>query len=96
VKKGEEQSDAESSGLSSEKTREETHCDREHEIRITAKNITIPDWLEINDWGKNVLEILRERPKVSSDAGVDWNVPRSRDSEATAVSHDEGKAEPKV
>ena len=42
-------------------TRQAMHLDHEHELRITAMAITIPDWLEIDDWERNVLEILRTR-----------------------------------
>ena len=96
AEKEEVQSDAEAGRLNRPKTRDEMHFDREHEMRITAKKITIPDWLEVNDWERNVLEILRERLKVSSDSDVEWNEPRSRDSEATAVSGDGDRPEPPV
>ena len=77
-------------------TREGMHFEREHEISITAKHIIIPDWLEVNDWERNVLEILRERLKVELDPKSEWTEPTSRDSEATDVSSDEEKAEPAV
>lgn len=90
------QSDAESGRLGRWKTRVEMHFDREHEIKLTAKRIIIPDWLEVNDWERNVLEILRERLKVTLDANTDWDEVRSRNSEATAVSSEEEKHEPPI
>jgi HPP family len=94
AEKEEELSEAESGRLGRVKTREEIHYDREHEIKITKRRITIPNWLEVNDWERNVLEILRERLKVISDTGLEWNEPRGRESDATAVSGDEEKSEP--
>lgn len=70
---------------------EQVHNEREHEIKITAKRITIPDWLEVDDWERSVLEILRER--INVDAGLEWNGLMSRNSEATATSGDERTAE---
>jgi HPP family len=96
AEKEDDKSDAGSGRLSRIKTREEVHYDREHEIRISATRITIPDWLEINDWERNVLGILRERLKVDSAEGLVWDEPRSRGSETTAVSSDEEKCEPPI
>jgi hypothetical protein len=78
------------------KTREEMHFDREHEIKITKKRVIIPDWLEINDWERNVLEILRERLNVTLDPDFEWHEPGSRNSVATAVSADEEQGKPPV
>ena len=93
AEKEEAGSDAERGSLGRFKTRDEMHYDREHEINITATRITIPDWLEVNDWERNVLGILRERLKVVSAEGSE---PRSRGSETTAVSNDEEKSEPSI
>lgn len=94
AEKEEEQSDAESGRrLSRVKTREEVHYDREHEIKITAKYIVVPDWLEMNDWERNILEILRERLKVHPNPVFECDEPESRESEATVVSGDEEKPE---
>jgi hypothetical protein len=57
----EEKSSIDPGGPSCIKTREEIHRDREHELKVTAKTIIIPDWLEVDDWERNVLEILRMR-----------------------------------
>ena len=46
----EEKPSADPSGSSRMKTREEIHHDREHELKVTAKTIIIPDWLEVDDW----------------------------------------------
>ncbi len=86
-------SDAGSRGVGRVNTREGIHFDREREIKITAKHIVIPDWLEVNDWETNVLEILRERLRVKLDLKSEWTEPTSRNSEITAVSSDEEKAE---
>lgn len=94
AEKEDEISDTERGRLSRVKTREEAHFDREHEIKITKKRVTVPDWLEVSDWERSVLEILRERLKVNLDPDLEWNEPRSRNSEATAVCTDEEKAEP--
>lgn len=96
AEKEEEFSDVGSRGVGRVNTREGIHFDREREIKITAKHIIIPDWLEVDDWEKNVLEILRERLRVKLDVKSEWNEPASRNSEATAVSSDEEKAEPPV
>ncbi|KAF7509181.1 hypothetical protein GJ744_008241 [Endocarpon pusillum] len=96
AEKEEQFSDAGSRRASRVNTREGVHFEREHEITITAKHIIIPDWLVVNDWERNVLEILRERLKVELDPNSEWTEPSSRHSEATAVSNDEEKAEPPV
>jgi HPP family len=94
AEKEEDFSDAESGRLGKVKTREEMHFDREHEIKITKKRVIIPDWLEINDWERNVLEILRERLNVTLDPDFEWHEPGSRNSVATAVSADEEQGKP--
>ena len=43
------------------KTRETLHEEREKEIKISAKRIVVPDWLELNDWEKSVIEIIKQR-----------------------------------
>lgn len=91
-----EQSDAASGHLNRMKTKEEIHYEHEHEIKITADRIVIPDWLEIDDWEKNVLQILRHRLKVAVNDGMEWNEERSGRSEATAISSDEDRARPPV
>jgi HPP family len=96
AEKEEEFSDAECGRLGRVKTREETHFDREHEMKITKRRVIIPDWLEINDWERNVLEILRERLNVTLDPDFEWHEARSRNSEATAVSADEEQGKPPV
>jgi HPP family len=96
AEKEEELSDAESGRFGRVKTREEAHFDREHEIKITKRRVIIPDWLEMNDWERNVLEILRERLKVTLDPDFEWHEARSRNSEATAVSTDEEQGKPPV
>lgn len=73
---------------------EQVHNEREHEIKITAKRITIPDWLEVDDWERSVLEILRKRLKV--DTGLERSGSRCTTSEPAVVCRDERKAEPPV
>lgn len=92
--KEKEESDARSGRLDQVETWGELHYIREHEIKINEGRITIPDWLEINDWERNVLEILRERLRIPSDVNSTWSEPRGRESDATAVSSDEAKAKP--
>ena len=93
AEKEDEGLDAGSGPLSRIQTREEVHYNREHEIKISATRITIPDWLEINDWERNVLGILRQRLKVDSAEDSVWKKPRSSGSETTTVSSDEEKCE---
>jgi hypothetical protein len=45
----EEKSSTDPGGPSCIKTREEIYRDREHELKVTAKTIIIPDWLEVDD-----------------------------------------------
>ncbi len=87
-----EKSDAASDRLGKVKTWEEVHYAREREIRIRACRITTPDWLEINDWERNVLEILRQRLKVYPAQDLVWSELDKRGSETTAVSGDGEKS----
>lgn len=94
AEKEEEEEDAKSGRLYRVKTREEMHFDREHEIKITAKSIVIPDWLAVDDWERNVLDILRALVRESADEWVDPSQPSSRSSESTEVTIDGDEAEP--
>lgn len=67
----EDEKDESSGRLSRAKTKEEIHLDREHEIKITAERIIIPDWLVVDDWERSVLEILRERIQEGTNESVD-------------------------
>jgi hypothetical protein len=79
VEEEEDDHDASSGRLSRVKTREEIHFDHEHEMKITAKRIIIPDWLVMNDWERSVLEILRERIKQGANEGLeDYSVRASQ------------------
>jgi hypothetical protein len=87
-----EKSDADIGVSSRIKTREEIHLDGEHELKVTAKTIIIPDWLEVDDWERNVLEILRMRLKEGVNEVVRWAEPGNGSSEQTEASNDEEKA----
>jgi CBS-domain-containing membrane protein len=96
VEKDGAQSDADIIHLRRVKTQMEMHYERDHQITMTATRVTVPDWLEMNDWERNVLEILRERLRVTSDNYGDWNEHRGRNSDVTAVSSGEEKLAPPI
>jgi hypothetical protein len=88
----EEKSGKDHSRSSSMKTRDEIHLDPEHELKVSAKTIIIPDWLVLDDWEKNVLEIVRTRLMESVTEGVQRGQSGNRSPERTEASTDEEKA----
>jgi HPP family len=89
----EARTDAGSCRLSRVKTKEEMHFDREHEIKITSNKIIIPNWLQVNDWERSVLEIIRERLKEGVNQGIDWDGPTDRESDSSG-DEEKGKPQP--
>jgi len=67
---------------------------RDNRSGVVSVEIIIPDWLEVNDWERSVLQIIRERLKEGVNEGTEWNQPESRESERTEVESDEEKADP--
>lgn len=53
------------------------------------KKIVIPDWLEVKDWERNVLEILRERLGVLSHQDLELGQTDRRQSGTVASSADD-------
>lgn len=86
VEKAEEEDARLSFTLSRTKTKEEIHLDREHEIKITTDKIIIPSWLDVSDWERSVLEIIRERLKEGAGEGFEWTDPTTREQSRSGLS----------